>query len=143
MSEHQRQRRRPMSEINVVPYIDVMLVLLVIFMVTAPMMTQSVQVQLPTQSSPMQEKGRSEGAQVKVEIDAAGSFYLTLGTGSRELVDEAALQERVRTYLAQHAQAPVYVGGDGNVPYQRMMDAFGLLKQAGAANVGLLAQHRD
>ena len=143
MSEHQRKRRRPMSEINVVPYIDVMLVLLVIFMITAPMMTQSVQVQLPTQNAPMQEKGRSEGAQVKVEIDASGAFYLTLGTGSRELVDEAGLQERVRAYLAQNAQAPVYVGGDGSVPYQRMMDAFGLLKQAGAKNVGLLAQHRD
>ncbi len=139
----QRPRRRPMSEINVVPYIDVMLVLLVIFMITTPMMTQSVQVQLPSQKGPMQEKGRTEGEQVKVEIDASGSFYLTLGTGSREPVDEAALQERVRGYLAQHAQAPVYVGGDGSVPYQRMMDAFGLLKQAGAANVGLLAQHRD
>lgn len=143
MSEPQRPRRRPMSDINVVPYIDVMLVLLVIFMITAPLMTQSVQVQLPTQSGPMQEKGRSEGAQVKVEIDAAGAFYLTLGSGSRDLVDEAALQERVRGYLAQHANAPVYVGGDGSVAYQRMMDAFGLLKQAGATNVGLLAQHRD
>jgi len=139
----QRPRRRPMSEINVVPYIDVMLVLLVIFMITTPLMTQSVQVQLPSQRGPMQEKGRTEGEQVKVEIDAAGSFYLTLGQGSREAVDEAALQERVRAYLVQHAQAPVYVGGDGTVPYQRMMDAFGLLKQAGATNVGLLAQHRD
>jgi len=139
----QRPRRRPMSEINVVPYIDVMLVLLVIFMITTPMMTQSVQVQLPTQSGPMQEKGRTEGEQVKVEIDATGSFYLTLGKGNREPVDDAGLQERVRTYLGQHAQALVYVGGDGKVPYQRMMDAFGLLKQAGAANVGLLAQHRD
>ncbi|WP_297528033.1 protein TolR [Thiohalobacter sp.] len=133
-----RRKRRPMAEINVVPYIDVMLVMLVIFMVTAPLLTQGVQVELPGAAADPLPAETPEPLQVTV--DAQGRLYLNVGEQPDRPVDEATLQARVAAVLRHRPKTPVLVRGDRNVDYGAVMRAMVLLQQAGAPSVGLVTE---
>jgi len=137
---HQRasrkNRRKPMSEINVVPYIDVMLVLLVIFMVTAPLLTQGVKVDLPqANAKPLPTENQEP---LVVSVDVAGNFYLNFGNDKDQPVDPQTLLARVAGLLRVNPRVPVVVKGDANVNYGAMIDLMVLLQKAGAPSVGLM-----
>ncbi|NKC15957.1 MAG: protein TolR [Gammaproteobacteria bacterium] len=133
-----RSRRRPMSEINVVPYIDVMLVLLVIFMVTAPLLTQGVRVQLPqAESQPVEQ---TDSKPVVLTVDESGRFFLDLGADPTEPLAPATVVARVRAYLEREPQAKVLVKGNDASEYQHVLNGMVLLQQAGAKSVGLLTR---
>jgi biopolymer transport protein TolR len=132
-----QQKRKPMSEINVVPYIDVMLVLLVIFMVTAPMLTQGVKVDLPeTTSEPIQSDKDVES--IIVSIDTNGAYYLEVGGESGDPMDLAEVREQVAKILSQRTQGEVLVRGDEHVDYGTVVRLMAELQNAGATGVGLI-----
>ena len=131
-----RLRRRPMSEINVVPYIDVMLVLLVIFMVTAPLITQGVKVELPEADAEVIAGEASEP--VVITVDQFGDLYLDLGESKNEPVDRETLMVRVRAVLKYNPQVPIMVKRDRTVDYGRVVEAMVLAQAAGAPSVGLI-----
>jgi biopolymer transport protein TolR len=137
-----RQRRRPMSEINVVPYIDVMLVLLVIFMITAPLLTQGVKVELPRASAePLPPEALEP---LVLTVDAAGRYYLNVGgDGENVPVDRDTLLARVAAVLRHKPETPVMVRGDKQVDYGRVIDAMVILQAAGAPGVGLITEPPD
>ena len=127
-----------MSEMNVVPYIDVMLVLLVIFMVTAPLLSQGVKVDLPQASSkPIPE---SERQPVVVTVDAAGRFTLNQGDDAMEPIPAERLVARVAAYLQRHPGSQVLVRGDRAASYGDVVAAMVLLQKAGAPGVGLVTE---
>ncbi|WP_137169751.1 protein TolR [Marinomonas sp. FW-1] len=137
MARSRRNKRRPMAEINVVPYIDVMLVLLVIFMITAPMLTQGVDVELPNaNASPIQN---DESDVLIASIDSKGNYYLDVG-GKEESIGLSQLQDRVRKILNQNPKISVLVRGDKNVPYGDVVGLMVTLQGAGAPNVGLVTE---
>ncbi len=127
-----------MGEINVVPYIDVMLVLLVIFMVTAPMLSQGVQVDLPQAEA--KTVSSKEMAPLVVTVDAAGNYHLEHGIASPEVMDGVRLAARVAAVLQTVPQTPVYVKGDREAVYGQVVGAMALLQQAGVESVGLLTE---
>jgi len=138
-------RKRPMAEINVVPYIDVMLVLLVIFMVTTPLLSQGVKVDLPQASAqPIPPK---EKEPLIVSVDAHGNYYLNISATPDQPIDATALTNQVAAELKACAQAgsqrPVFVKGDKNVNYGSVVAAMVLLQQAGAPSVGLVTEQPD
>ncbi|HEX7043586.1 MAG TPA: protein TolR [Burkholderiales bacterium] len=126
-----RRRKRLMSEINVVPYIDVMLVLLVIFMITAPLLTQGVKIDLP--QAPSEPLDTQDQETLVVGIDRDGRYYL-----DDRRVSPAELRKRVQGILRARPQTPVMLRGDKAVPYGRVIEAMTLLQQAGAPSVGLI-----
>ncbi len=133
-----RQRRRSMAEINVVPYIDVMLVLLVIFLVTAPLITQGVKVDLPEADA---EAQAGEGAPpVIIHIDRFGDTYLDLGDANLVPVDQQLLYERLRAALARDAALAVVVRADASIGYGVVIDAMVAAQAAGVPSVGLVTQ---
>ncbi|WPL18014.1 Biopolymer transport protein ExbD [Thiorhodovibrio winogradskyi] len=133
-----RNRRRPMAEINVVPYIDVMMVLLVIFMVTAPLINQGVKLDLPqAQAKPQPSEERPP---VVIHIDQFGDIYLDLGDASPEPVDQRQLFERLESALAGAADVQVMLRADESVSYGRIVDAMVAAQAAGAPSVGLVTQ---
>ena len=134
--QRQRQRRAPMSEINVVPYIDVMLVLLVIFMITAPLLSQGVNVELPkADSKPMATDAQEP---LIVSIDRDGNYYLNVGGKDEEPVSGDELQNRVDIVLRRQPKTAVMVRGDTAVDYGRVVELMVLLQKAGAPNVGIM-----
>ncbi len=141
MAEHtQRRRRKPMSEINVVPYIDVMLVLLIIFMVTAPMLTQGVQVDLPQASANPVEPSDDNSEPLIVSVDASGLFYIGIGDQQDKPIASEALRSKVSAVLGRSPNTPVMVKGDTAVDYGRVVALMALLQDAGAESVGLITQ---
>ncbi|MBS0214133.1 MAG: ExbD/TolR family protein [Proteobacteria bacterium] len=131
-----RRKHRLKSEINVVPYIDVMLVLLIIFMATAPLLNLGVDVDLPQSSA--------QSIQVDVEpaivsVDAEGALSLTIdGTRTPSSRDEVV--QRVQAFVAAHPKAPVYVAGDGKASYQTVYDVLSLLQtEAHVPRAGLMS----
>ena len=138
-------RKNPMSEINVVPYIDVMLVLLVIFMITAPILTQGVTVDLPKAASESLKAADREP--VIVSVNREGNFFLNVSSTPDLPMEPHALVVRVAAELElarQSGQAlNVLVKGDQGVAYGKVVAAMSLLKQAGAAQVGLLTDSSD
>lgn len=136
MMVNKRQRKRPMAEINVVPYIDVMLVLLVIFMVTTPLLSQGVKVELPQASA--QTLAPNEKEPMIVSIDAQGNYYLNIAPNSSQPIDTATLAKLVTAELRTTQQRPVLVKGDKNIDYGHIVQAMVLLQQAGAPSVGLV-----
>lgn len=144
-----RNRRKPVSEMNVVPYIDVMLVLLVIFMVTAPMLNQGVKVELPQVSSEVLPQD-NDSVILTVSIKEDKSYYWTTGTEvDVDTADETAveLDDMVRAATAvlaanreQGKQVQVYVRADRRVDYGSVMEAMGGLQQAGVTDVGLITE---
>ena len=131
-----RQRRRPMSEINVVPYIDVMLVLLVIFMVTAPLITQGVKVELPQADAEVISGETSEP--VVITVDQFGDMYLDVGEEKDQPVDRETLLVRVSAVLRHNPKVPIMVKADTAVDYGRVVEAMVLAQEAGAPSVGLI-----
>lgn len=138
-----RQQKKQLAEINVVPYIDVMLVLLIIFMVTAPLLSQGVKVELPqAQAQPIATKPPEP---IIVSIDAAGNYYLnTSANPSQELTQEdlanQVKQQLLPTQTPGQEQRQVLVKGDKSVDYGKVVQAMVILQQAGAASVGLMTQ---
>jgi biopolymer transport protein TolR len=132
-----RKRRKLKAEINVVPYIDVMLVLLIIFMVTAPLLNLGVDIQLP-QSKAKSIQNDKEPAVVSVDQD--GKLYLTLGPTKREPVEPQALVAKVSAFMRENPQLQVLVAGDTRADYGRVYNAMVLLQQGGVAKVGLMSQ---
>jgi biopolymer transport protein TolR len=127
-----------MSEINVVPYIDVMLVLLVIFMITAPLITRGVKVSLPqAQAEPLPGGGDEP---VVIHVDEFGDLYLDVGEDKNLPVDEAALFKRLSTVLQYKPGTPVMVRGDSRVDYGRVIRAMVVAQAAGAPEVGLITE---
>jgi len=132
--------RRPMSQINVVPFIDVMLVLLIIFMITAPMLQQGVEVDLPEAEAEALEMDQRVGEPIVVTVTAAGAMSLNQGPLANEPLAGPELIELVRDLLAAKPGVQTYVRGDRNVDYGRVMDAMVALQIAGAGRVGLLTE---
>lgn len=138
---HQPGSRRPMSDINVVPFIDVMLVLLVIFMITTPLLTQGVKVNLPETAAKAMNDDQKEP--LVVTVDSAGNFYLNLADKPNQPIPAETLSHLVATQLSTQQtgeQRPVLVRGDKNANYGKVMEAMVLLQQSGAKSVGLITQ---
>lgn len=137
---HQRGSRSPMAEINVVPFIDVMLVLLVIFMITTPLMNQGVKVDLPkTENKPLADDQKEP---IIVTVDAAGNYYLNISEKPSQAITERVLSTLVSQQLANPGadQRPVLVRGDKNSNYGKVIEAMVVLQKAGAKSVGLITQ---
>ena len=134
-----RRKRHLMGEINVVPYIDVMLVLLIIFMVTAPLLTQGVKVELPKAGGePLPVKDRREEPPLVLSVDAQGRYFLNIGATPNQPVSEDLLVARAAALLRRSPEVDVLVKGDTAVPYGRIVSAMVLLQKAGARKVGFL-----
>ena len=127
-----------MSDINVVPYIDVMLVLLIIFMITAPLITQGVKIDLP--QAPSQVIPPSENEPVVVSVDEQGQFYIDIGDNPDSVVDGSALIERIEKLLKYKPEAEFLVRGDENVSYGSVVGLMTLLQEAGVPSVGLVTE---
>lgn len=139
----QRSRKgRLMAEINVVPYIDVMLVLLVIFMVTAPLLTQGIEVDLPKAVTEAIHTGQDDEALV-LSIDAMGNFYLSVGEDSDAAIDAAEVYRLASIVLRRRPDTPVLVKGDQGVAYGRIIEGMLLLQEAGARTLGFLTDPAD
>ena len=127
-----------MSEINVVPYIDVMLVLLVIFMITAPLLTQGVNVDLPqAEAEPLDVETQEP---LVVTIDADGDYYVNYGDDQSSPVEPRTLAARVGALLRHRPGLAVVVRGDENVPYGDVVILMTILQRAGAPSVGLMTE---
>jgi biopolymer transport protein TolR len=129
---------RLMSEINVVPYIDVMLVLLIIFMITAPLMTQGISVDLP--KAPAQPIAADDNEPLVLSVDRQGKFYLNIGDDTGKPIDDATLVERAAAVIRRNPETQVLVKADENVAYGRVVTGAALLTQAGVQKVGFLTE---
>ena len=139
MSYPRPNRRKPMAQINVVPYIDVMLVLLVIFMVTAPFLQQGVQVNLPKASAqPVSEP--NEKSKIVISVDDRGRFFLDSDGYQGLPMSAEAVTNRISEELAEREDKRVYVRGDTNVNYGRVVAAMVALQAAGATSIGLITE---
>ena len=140
-----RNRRKPVAEMNVVPYIDVMLVLLVIFMVTAPMLNQGVKVDLPQVSSEVLPSDSNQQV-LTLSVLADGTYYWNLGEAvdtenhSDSAVSLEAMTEGVTKIMRAKPDTLVYIRGDKNANYGVVVTAMGALQQAGVPNVGLITE---
>ena len=132
-----RRQRKLMGEINVVPYIDVMLVLLIIFMVTAPLLSQGIKVDLP--QSPAEPLETDKPDPLVLSVDRAGHFFLNLGKTNQPL-DAARVVEIASAVLRREPERPVLVKADRAVEYGRVVEGMVLLQQAGARKVGFVTQ---
>jgi len=133
---YNRVRRRKVAEINVVPYIDVMLVLLIIFMVTAPLITQGVKVDLPqAEAEPLDEDSKPP---LVASVDADGNYFISQGTGKNKPVSAEQLGIEVAAALMLDPEKPVVVNGDGAVSYDAVVQLMVLLQKAGVPAVGLM-----
>ena len=137
-----RNKRRPMSEINVVPYIDVMLVLLVIFMITAPLLNLGVEVNLPKADAEPLDSQQNEEPMV-VTVLKNGDLYLNAG-GEMDgiysgLIDSETLVTTVSANVRRNPEIQVLVGGDEAVGYGHIYAAMVLLQKAGVTKVGLMS----
>lgn len=130
-------RNRPLAEINVVPYIDVTLVLLVVFMITAPLLMQGVKVELPkANSTPMETK---ENEPFIISIKADGTFWID-EKGTNKIETLTTIKSQVSKVLRQSPETPILVWGDGQVAYASVVELMSELQRAGAPSVGLVTQ---
>ena len=130
-------RRRASAEINVVPYIDVMLVLLIIFMVTTPMMNLGVDIQLPqTNAKSLQDKKDP----IVVSVDENGQIYLTANGSKREPVSEDEFRKKVTAFHDANPELQVLVAGDQRVGYGKVYSILPILQEAGVSKIGLMSQ---
>jgi biopolymer transport protein TolR len=134
-----RKKHRPMADINVVPYIDVMLVLLIIFMVTAPMLMQGVKVDLPEATTAPVENQDSEP--LIVSVNAAGELFLNVGGNEEQALSLATIKQRVSAVMRRSPEKPVLVWGDQAVAYGEVVTLMATLQEAGAPSVGLVTEN--
>lgn len=142
---YHRKRRKMAAEINVVPYIDVMLVLLIIFMVTSPFVTQGVDVELPqtttAKTAAELAKDADPSSFIIVEMDERGNLGLSVNNG--EMKRGLSMNDIllfVKAELLVNPKSSVLVGGDGRVPYSEIILVLDTLNQAGVGSVGLMTQ---
>jgi biopolymer transport protein TolR len=133
--ETRKTKRKLASEINVVPYIDVMLVLLIIFMVTAPLLTQGVEVELPKVDA---EPVTSNEEPVTLYVDARGRYFLDVGTGEDQPKTDEQIVALVSAVLRNSPQKMLLVKGDKSADYGQVAKGLSLLQQAGAAKIGFV-----
>ena len=136
------QKRKLMGEINVVPYIDVMLVLLIIFMVTAPLLTQGIEVDLPEAAAEPIESEPNE-VPIVLSVDAAGNLYINIGDDEDAPQSSQEIVARTAAVLRNRPGAPVLVKADREVPYGNVVGAMVLLQRAGADKVGFVTDPLD
>ena len=136
------QKRKLMSEINVVPYIDVMLVLLVIFMVTAPLLTQGIEVELPQANAEPIETPQDHDPLV-LSVDAEGNLYINAGDNEDQPQSGEEIIRRIDVVLTEKPETPMFVKADRAVPYGNVVGAMVLLQQAGAENIGFVTDPLD
>ncbi|MDE0093832.1 MAG: protein TolR [Gammaproteobacteria bacterium] len=135
-------RRKPMSEINLVPLIDVMLVLLIVSMVTVPLLTQGIDVDLPQQSSePLEDADKNP---LVVTIRADERIYLNVGVSDifdeDSFVTKEELQSNASKVISARPLVPVFLRADQNLPYGRIIEIMNILQDAGAKDVGLITE---
>lgn len=136
-----RFRKRRISEINVVPYIDVMLVLLVIFMVTAPLLTEGVQVELPQTFAKAMTEDQEEP--VVISVDAKGQYYINIGDDSDKPLSVENLITRVAAVMRHRPGQGIYIKGDKSVNYGAVVSIMAQLQKSGVAKVGLVTETPD
>ncbi|PID60782.1 MAG: protein TolR [Gammaproteobacteria bacterium] len=135
-----RRPRRQVAEINVVPYIDVMLVLLVIFMITAPLLRTGVDVDLPdAEAEPIVNDGESEEPLI-LSVDAAGDWFLNVGEDPESPLDPLEVQRLASAVMRISPERRVLVAGDTSVNYGQVMQAMATLQIAGAREIGLMSE---
>ena len=139
MPDH--RKRRAISEINVVPYIDVMLVLLIIFMITAPLLQQGVEIDLPQASANPLPPDQQDP--VVLTVNKIGEYFLNIGEHVDDPISEDVLVHRVAAVLKYQPETPVMVRGDKNVNYGSVTNAMVLLQTAGVDKVGLMTDQPD
>ena len=138
----QTKKRRLAHEINVVPYIDVMLVLLVIFMITAPLLTQGIEVELPQAASEVMAFDESQEPLV-LSIDAQGRYYLNRGEDPTAALSDDDVVRIAASILKHKPETPVVVEGDQAVAYARVMRGMSLLQQGGAVKLGFATEPQE
>ncbi len=137
MSSRRHKKRKLKAEINVVPYIDVMLVLLIIFMVTAPLLNLGVDIDLPQSTA---KSIQSKEDPVIVSVDRGGRLFLTLQGDANREVTRDEMVAKVKAFVSQRPNVPVYVAGDANASYQTVYDVLSTLQtDAGVARAGLMS----
>ena len=141
MDSGRSRRRRLMGEINVVPYIDVMLVLLIIFMITAPLLAEGIKVELPKAGArPIPPEMLKDSKPIVLTIDEQGRLYLNYGAKQDEPLDPAAVEAGAAAVLRRAPETTVLVRGDYRVAYGEVVAAMTLLQRAGAGKVGFITQ---
>lgn len=138
------RKRRLMGEINVVPYIDVMLVLLIIFMVTAPLLTQGIEVELPKASSkPLDRTMTEDDLPLVLSVDASGQLYLNVGADGSSPIVPAEVIRQTEIVLRTRPETPVLIKADTAVAYGRVVTAMVLLQRGGAERIGFITDPLD
>ncbi len=136
---HKRGQRKPMSEINMVPFIDIMMVMLVAFMVSSPMFTQGIQVDLPkTDSKPVSMPQGEEPLIISIKAD--GSYYLNLDSTDEKPLPLADIADKVGKIKQAKPSTMVLIQGDKAATYGIVVEAMGVLQNAGVSDVGLITQ---
>ena len=136
------QKRKLMGEINVVPYIDVMLVLLVIFMVTAPLLTQGIEVDLPKAGAEPIDSA-ADKLPLIISVDKAGNLYLSVGDDEDKPSNAKEIVAKVGAILRNSPETPMLIKADREVAYGYVVGAMVLLQQGGAENVGFVTDPLD
>ncbi|WP_372741440.1 protein TolR [Neptunomonas sp.] len=138
MIRRKKNKRKLNADINVVPYIDVMMVLLVIFMVTAPMLTQGVSVELPQASAEPVDAQDQEP--MIVTVDKEGLYYINIGGDEAEAISREEVASRVQKVMSVNPKQLLLVRGDKNVYYDKVVQLMSLMQQSGATSVGLVTE---
>ncbi|MCF8006710.1 MAG: protein TolR [Methylovulum sp.] len=133
-------RRKPMAEINVVPYIDVTLVLLIIFMITTPMLQTGVDVNLPQAESKTVETEGEDSPPIVISIKEDGQFYLKTNDQDDELIQQEEINTQVLEVLHEKPKTQVLINADKSVNYGLVVTVMASLKNAGVSSVGLMTQ---
>jgi biopolymer transport protein TolR len=126
------------SQMNVVPYVDVMLVLLVVFMIAAPLMTQGVLVDLPDMQADAVDAALDDP--LILTVDSEGRFYLNFGGDAEQPLDPQTVLERARAVVSRNSATPIFVRGDEAATHGQVMRGFALLRRSGAKQVVLVVE---
>ena len=136
--KYKKNKRKLLAEINVVPYIDVTLVLLVVFMVTAPLLIQGIDINLPKTVSSSLEKKHEDS--LIISIKSNGNLYLNLGSKKELQISKPDLSEKVSEILKQNPNMSVLVRGDKNTSYGEVVRLMSVLQKSGVSSVGLVTE---